>query len=156
MFVDPLRAGSGLGYALYDENATGWQRAGAVANDVFRAAAIAGALSGLGSKVGSLMARFGAPAAEVEACSLPKVHGNSLDSPRPTWGYKLYQDDDTFLKNGITSEPRPQARYRRAYMEDKYMKPVKQFPNRRAAAEWERNENMTNPGPLNRERYIPR
>lgn len=29
------------------------------------------------------------------------VHGNSLNSLRPTWGYKLYSNDGTFLKNGI-------------------------------------------------------
>lgn len=33
---------------------------------------------------------------------LSKVHGNSLQSKRPTWGYKLHHKDGAFLKNGIT------------------------------------------------------
>jgi len=38
-------------------------------------------------------------------------------------------------------------------MGDKYMKTEPLFPNRQAAAIWERNANLTNPGPLNFERY---
>jgi len=44
------------------------------------------------------------------------VHGNSLSSQRPTWGYKLYLDDGTFLKNGITSRRIPQTRYKKSFM----------------------------------------
>ena len=39
------------------------------------------------------------------------VHGNSLQSLKPTWGYKLFSQDGTFLKNGITSKLIPEARY---------------------------------------------
>jgi hypothetical protein len=85
-----------------------------------------------------------------------KIHGNSLDSTRPTWGYRLFNNEGTFLKNGMTSEPIPEARYTKSFMSDKNMEEKILFPNRRAAAEWERNQNMTNPGPLNKERYIKR
>jgi hypothetical protein len=88
-------------------------------------------------------------AAETQEVSAQRIHGNSLDSPRPTWGYKLYRNDGTFLKNGITSREVPETRYTREFMSDKYM--VKYpFPNRRAAYEWEYQENLTNRGPLNR------
>lgn len=42
------------------------------------------------------------------------VHGNSLKSLRPTWSYKLYSQDGTFLKNSITSKLVPESRYSRA------------------------------------------
>ena len=35
-------------------------------------------------------------------------------------------------------------------MEDKFMLPEKQFPNRKAAWEWEYNENQINRGPWNK------
>ena len=77
------------------------------------------------------------------------VHGNSLASKRPTWGYKLYSQDGTFLKNGITSKLVPEARYTRAFMSDKYMVPFKQFPNRLGAYQWEFGQNQILRGPLN-------
>jgi RHS repeat-associated protein len=77
-----------------------------------------------------------------------KVHGNSLASTRPTWGYKLYTEDGVFLKNGITSQPIPEARYTKSFMSDKYME-SSLFPNRRAAWDWEASENLISPGPLN-------
>jgi hypothetical protein len=78
----------------------------------------------------------------------PAVHGNSLNSLRPTWGYRLFSNDGTFLKNGITSQRVAEARYTKAFMEDKFM--VKElFPNRRAARMWEFERNTVSPGPLN-------
>ena len=77
------------------------------------------------------------------------THGNSLKSTRPTWGYKLYRNDGTFLKNGITSERIPENRYTRTFMSDKHMQKFK-FPNRRAAYNWEYQENLINRGPLNK------
>jgi RHS repeat-associated protein len=77
------------------------------------------------------------------------VHGNSLASLRPTWGYKLYSADGTFLKNGITSQLVPEARYTKAFMSDKYMVPFKQFSNRREAYHWEFQQNQILRGPLN-------
>jgi hypothetical protein len=82
------------------------------------------------------------------------VHGNSLSSTKPTWGYELFQADDTFLKNGITSEVKPENRYTKSFMEGKYIKKVELFPNRRAAYNWEYNQNMIHSGPLNKERYL--
>ena len=77
------------------------------------------------------------------------VHGNSLKSLKPTWGYKLYSQDGTFLKNGITSKLVPETRYTKAFMSDKFMVPVKQFPNRLGAWQWEFQQNQILRGLLN-------
>jgi hypothetical protein len=76
------------------------------------------------------------------------VHGNSLKSLRPTWGYKLFSNDGTFLKNGITSKAIPETRYPKSFMSDKYMKGTP-FPNRKAAWDWEFQQNLIQKGPLN-------
>ncbi len=78
-----------------------------------------------------------------------EVHGNSLKSLKPTWGYKLYSADGTFLKNGITNKLIPETRYTKAFMSDKYMVPFKQFPNRLEAYQWEYQQNLIQRGPLN-------
>ena len=78
-----------------------------------------------------------------------KVHGNSLNSTRPTWGYKLYSNDNTFLKNGITSKLKPESRYTKSFMSDKYME-KQLFPNRRSAYDWEFKQNQISKGPLNK------
>jgi hypothetical protein len=78
------------------------------------------------------------------------VHGNSLSSLRPTWGYKLYSAEGDFLKNGITSKVIPETRYTKAFMSDKYMVPFKQFPNRLEAYQWEFGQNQIIRGPLNK------
>ncbi len=78
------------------------------------------------------------------------VHGNSLKSLKPTWGYKLYSNDATFLKNGITSKVIPETRYSKSFMSDKYMVPIKQFPNRLEAWQWEYRQNQILRGPLNK------
>ena len=81
--------------------------------------------------------------------AVKKVHGNSLKSLKPTWGYKLYTKDGKFLKNGITSQSKAEKRYSKTYMEDKKM--VKElYPNRKDAYNWEAKENKVNPGPLNK------
>lgn len=50
-------------------------------------------------------------------------HGNSLSSTRPTWGYKLYENEtNRFLKNGITSRKISETRYTKKNMKDKHMK----------------------------------
>lgn len=85
----------------------------------------------------------------VNAVEQVAVHGNSLKSLRPTWGYKLYSADGTFLKNGITSKLIPETRYTKAFMSDKYMVPFKQFPNRLEAYQWEFGQNQILRGPLN-------
>ena len=76
------------------------------------------------------------------------IHGNSLRSLRPTWGYKLYSKDGTFLKNGITSKVIPETRYTKSFMNDKYMDKFP-FPNRAAAYQWEFEQNQILRGPLN-------
>lgn len=81
----------------------------------------------------------------------PKIHGNSLSSPRPTWGYKLYdKNSGEFLKNGISSKANPERRYTKTFMKDKEMKPVGPFPNRREAYDWEFEQNTLKRGPLNK------
>jgi RHS repeat-associated protein len=85
----------------------------------------------------------------VNAVEQVAVHGNSLKSLRPTWGYKLYSADGTFLKNGITSKLIPETRYTKAFMSDKYMVPFRQFPNRLEAYQWEFQQNQILRGPLN-------
>jgi RHS repeat-associated protein len=78
-----------------------------------------------------------------------KYHGNDLRSTKPTWGYKLYDNDGNFLKNGITNKFVPETRYTKAFMFDKSM-PVKiQFPNRLEAYQWEYQQNLIQRGPLN-------
>ncbi len=76
------------------------------------------------------------------------VHGNSLKSLKPTWGYKLFAEDGTFLKNGITSKLIPETRYTKAFMRGKYMEAIP-FPNRAAAYKWEFIQNTIQKGPLN-------
>jgi RHS repeat-associated protein len=76
------------------------------------------------------------------------VHGNSLKSMKPTWGYKLFSEGEEFLKNGITSKLIPETRYTKAFMSDKYMEAIP-FPNRQAAYDWEYLQNQILRGPLN-------
>lgn len=77
------------------------------------------------------------------------MHGNSLKSLKPTWGYKLYSQEGKFLKNGITNKFTPETRYTRSFMLDKIM-PVKiQFTNRLEAYQWEFQQNQILRGPLN-------
>jgi RHS repeat-associated protein len=85
---------------------------------------------------------------EVTAVEEIAVHGNSLKSLKPTWGYKLYSNDGTFLKNGITSKLIPETRYTKAFMSDKYMEAIP-FPNRLGAYQWEFQQNQILRGPLN-------
>jgi hypothetical protein len=77
------------------------------------------------------------------------VHGNSLKSLRPTWGYRLFSNNGEFLKNGITSNAIPETRYTKSFMLDKQMVPFKQFPNRLEAWQWEYQQNLIQKGPLN-------
>ncbi len=83
------------------------------------------------------------------ASNLKYIHGNSLKSTRPTWGYKLYSNDGTFLKNGITSKVVSETRYTKTFMETHRMVPYKQFPNRLDAWKWEYQQNSIQRGPLN-------
>ena len=78
------------------------------------------------------------------------VHGNSLKSMKPTWGYKLYSNDGSFLKNGITSKLKPESRYTKAFMKDKVMREKLLFPTRIEAWKWEYRQNKKLRGPLNK------
>jgi RHS repeat-associated protein len=80
---------------------------------------------------------------------LESVHGNSLWSPKPTWGYKLFQNDGTFLKNGINSLENPLLRYPKWFMIDKYMVTYGPFPHRLSGYLWEYYQNSILKGPLN-------
>jgi len=99
---------------------------------------------GVGQATGGAAAKGGVNAVEQVA-----VHGNSLKSLKPTWGYKLFSNDGTFLKNGITNKLIPEARYTKAFMLDKKMVPFKQFPNRLGAYQWEFQQNQILRGSLN-------
>ena len=77
------------------------------------------------------------------------VHGNSLKSFRPTWGYKLFSNNETFLKNGITSAIKAESRYTKAFMKGKYMEKIK-FSNRLDAYNWEFGQNSIKRGILNK------
>jgi hypothetical protein len=91
----------------------------------------------------------GAAKGGVNAVEQLAVHGNSLKSLKPTWGYKLYSADGTFLKNGITSKLIPESRYTKAFMSDKIMGEKILFPNRLGAYQWEFGQNQILRGPLN-------
>ena len=112
-----------------------------------------GSLNPFGTSASDVANEPWAPRQVDEFCK--PIHGNSANSLRPTWGYQLFDNEGNFLKNGITSSPIPERRYTKGYMSDKYMDYLP-FPNRRTALDWERNQNMTNPGPDNHERYIKR
>jgi RHS repeat-associated protein len=86
---------------------------------------------------------------EAKVIDQATVHGNSLKSLKPTWGYKLYSQDGTFLKNGITSKLVPESRYTKSFMSDKFMQEKILFPNRKAAWDWEFQQNLIQRGPLN-------
>ncbi|MFA6096302.1 MAG: LamG-like jellyroll fold domain-containing protein [Candidatus Paceibacterota bacterium] len=51
-----------------------------------------------------------------------KIHGNSLDSPKNTFLYELFDNKGSHLKYGITSKEDPLKRYTNKFMEDKSMK----------------------------------
>jgi len=106
-----------------------------------------GSLNPFGKSAAEVSNEPWTPLTPAEAC---RIHGNSLRSPRPTWGYRLFDSDGNFLKNGITSQTDPERRYSRKFLEDKTMVPVRQFPNRRTAWEWEFEQNTINRGPWNR------
>jgi hypothetical protein len=104
---------------------------------------------GIIKKVGVKFFIQGAAKTGAEVIEQTAVHGNSLLSTKPTWGYKLFSQDGTFLKNGITNKVIPQSRYTKAFMSDKYMVPVQQFPNRLGAYQWEFGQNQILRGRLN-------
>ena len=93
--VDSLRVGSGVGNAIYDPNASGWQRAGNVANDALRAAAIAAIVARGATTAVSALSRFGAPAAEIEACAIRPFN--------PFKGKTAVEINDMLRKRGFTT-----------------------------------------------------
>jgi RHS repeat-associated protein len=79
--------------------------------------------------------------------SAPKaVHGNSLDSPKTTYLYKLYDNDGNYLKTGVSQNPN--RRYSGKFMEDKRIDPF-ESGTRREMLDRERHIVERNPGPLN-------
>ncbi len=66
---DPLRLGSGIGYAMYDGDATGSQRAFAVGQDILRATVIGSLAAGFASRAMSAGFRS-APAQTTQACPI--------------------------------------------------------------------------------------
>jgi RHS repeat-associated protein len=88
--------------------------------------AILGMLKGKAPVNGLILSKVGGSSTLLKTV----VHGNSLKSLKPTWFYKLYSKDGTFLKNGITNKKIPETRYSKSYMLDKFMDNTRQFPNR--------------------------
>jgi RHS repeat-associated protein len=106
----------------------------------------AGPLGKLGKlgKVGASAARTG------EVAAGAAIHGNSASSPAVTYLYRLYHEDGTYLKTGVSKNPF--NRYSRSFMEDKSME-VLQSGNRREMLNLERFIVERDPGPLNLERW---
>ena len=78
--IDPLRVGNGVGNALYAPNLSPWERAGNVANDAIRAAAIVTAVGGALARAAGILARFSGPIAEIEACPIRgRLPGPTVD-----------------------------------------------------------------------------
>jgi len=75
-----------------------------------------------------------------------KIHGNSMQSSKLTYLYRLETRAGEFLKWGISSNPA--GRYSSSYMLNKYLKPIAHGP-RRDMLKLERMHVETNPGPLN-------
>lgn len=133
--------------------AVSYAAAGDKKNAVIAAAGIAASAVGAGAAVQAYKAvkstqNIKAVAALGRMQKLP-VHGNSLKSKKPTWGYKLFTVDGKFLKNGITSRMIAENRYTKKFMSDKRMVKVR-FPDRRSAYDWEAKQNRIKRGPLNR------
>jgi hypothetical protein len=106
-------------------------------------------LNNLGSMYDGFAAGFAVrPRTSFDVVRVGKVHGNSALSPRPTYLYKLYQTDGTFLKNGITQNF--DTRYSRAFMKDKYFERITSGA-RADMIRLERQATISNPGPLNHE-----
>jgi hypothetical protein len=78
------------------------------------------------------------------------IHGNSLDSPRPTTLYRLDDADGNLLKWGITSRTNPQSRYTQMFLRDRNLVPIA-TGTRRDMARIERWMVQYHRGPLNRE-----
>lgn len=83
-----------------------------------------------------------------QAHAIVSVHGNSKNSTRLTTLYELVGDDGTFLKYGISQNPA--TRYSKAFMEDKFSKPIASG-RRTDMLAMERQLVTQHPGPLNRE-----
>src|SRR5450432_1096147 len=82
--------------------------------------------------------------------SAAKVHGNSLQSTKPTTLYKLEKSTGEHLKTGITSKVNPEKRYSKGFMADKKM--IRLDKGTRAEmAKKEREIVEKTPGPLNKE-----
>jgi len=77
-------------------------------------------------------------------------HGNSLNSPKQTSLYSLWDNNDNFLKWGITSEEDPEDRYSNDFMSDKTMN-VEATGSRYEMAQQERQLVEQFPGPMNNE-----
>ena len=79
------------------------------------------------------------------------VHGNSLNSPKPTMLYQLVdKEKGTHLKYGVTSALKEENRYSKAFLKDKKMT-VLDRGSRREMVSKERELVEKKPGPLNKE-----
>ena len=74
------------------------------------------------------------------------IHGNSINSPRTAYLYRLETKDGQFLKWGISQNPA--TRYSKIFLRNKDLEIV-QSGARREILQVERNLVETQPGPLN-------
>jgi len=81
-----------------------------------------------------------------------KIHGNSKESQKLTFLYRLYDYLRNFLKWGITSSENPEKRYNNKYMKDKQMD-ITASGSRKEMLDLERKKIEEEPGSLNKEKW---
>ena len=104
---------------------------------------------GVGSGDGGSPAQTGSTT-EVSNGDEIKIHGNSRLSKAVAYLYRLYGDEDEYLKTGISQDP--STRYSKAFMNDKYMR-ILTSGSRSDMLDLERDIVEHDPGRLNLERW---
>ena len=89
-------------------------------------------------------------AARPASYPLSAINGNSLNSPKTAYLYKLTDEQGNFLKWGVTQNEVLASRYTKAFMADKRIFRV-DSGSRRNMVELERSHVIEYPGPLNNE-----
>ncbi|WP_307853991.1 polymorphic toxin-type HINT domain-containing protein [Nocardioides palaemonis] len=90
--------------------------------------------------------------AEILVHNTCSIHGNSLNSPKPTTLYRLDDANGNLLKWGVTSRPNARRRYTETFLRDKQFTPITVGP-RSQMIRIERWMVEHHRGPLNRESW---
>ncbi len=96
--------------------------------------------------------------AEAAEAAAPKIHGNSLNSPRLTRLYQIVErrgGSEVNVKYGVTSRANPLSRYSKSFMEGRQMRILNEG-SRRDMLGLERNLVERDPGYLNHEPWAGR